>query len=467
MSLDAPSPAGSASPATPALLARRLERERRARHEAEDLLEAKSRELHLANQTLAQLNAALEARVAERTRELDQARQTAVAASAAKSEFFARMSHEIRTPLNGVIGATVLLRDELHDPAHRSLLDTISASSELLLALVNDVLDFARIEAGRLELVPAPFDLPALVKRCGDLFHTTARGKGLELLIDCPIPAPAFVVGDSLRLQQVLVNLLGNALKFTHSGRVILAVHPEPSPSPSSAPSAGDTTPRYRFSVTDTGPGLDAAQRARLFKPYSQAGQHAEDRAGGSGLGLVTCDRLVALAGGSLALESTPGVGSVFFFTLPLPAAASSDGTPAPDSLAIPGDTAPLRIVVADDLRANVEILSLILRRMGHEVATALSGAAALADLAARPADLAIIDLQMPEMDGQETARRIRALPDLGPRIRLVAFTADARVETTDACLAAGFDACLHKPVRPAALQQIIERLRPGPPTAS
>lgn len=460
MSPDAPTPS---SPASPALLVRRLERERRARQEAEDLLEAKSRELHLANQTLAQLNTALEARVAERTRELEQARQAAVAASSAKSDFFARMSHEIRTPLNGVIGATVLLRDELHDPAHRSLLDTISASSELLLALVNDVLDFARIEAGRLELVPAPFDLPALVKRCGDLFSTTARSKGLELLIDCPIPAPAFVIGDSLRLQQVLVNLLGNALKFTHSGRVVLAVHPEPPPSTSSRPSAGDTPPRYRFSVTDTGPGLDAEQRARLFQPYSQAGQHAEDRAGGSGLGLVTCERLVSLAGGSLALESTPGLGSVFFFTLPLPAATSSAGAPTPDALAIPDDTSPLRIIIADDLRANVEVLSLILRRMGHEVATALSGAAALTHLSTRPADLAIIDLQMPEMDGLETARRIRALPGLGPRVRLVAFTADARIETTDACLAAGFDACLHKPVRPAALQQMIERLRPAP----
>ena len=449
----------SPTPSDPALLARRLERERRARVEAEDLLEAKSRELHLANQNLAQLNAALEHRVAERTRELEQARQVAVAASAAKSEFFAHMSHEIRTPLNGVIGSTILLRDQLHAPEHRALLDTISASSELLLALVNDVLDFARIEAGRLDLVPAPFDLPALVARCGDLFRTAAQSKGLELLIECPMPTPAYVIGDSLRLQQVLVNLLGNAIKFTYTGQVVLAVHPEPAP----ADAAPDAPPRYRFSVTDTGPGLDAAQRARLFQPFSQAGQHAQDRAGGSGLGLVTCERLVALAGGTLALESTPGLGSVFFFTLPLPSSAAAPGDPVPDALAIPNNSSSLNIVIADDVAANLELLRLILRRMGHKVTAFISGAEAVAHLAVHPADLALIDLQMPGLDGIETARRLRALPDIGPRLRLIVFTADARVETTDACLAAGFDACLHKPIRPAALQQTLERLRPRP----
>jgi hypothetical protein len=316
----------------PALVAR-LERERRARVEAENLLEAKSRELHLANQNLARLNTDLEARVIRRTHELEKARQAAVAASAAKSDFFARMSHEIRTPLNGVISATVLLRDQLSDPAHRVLLDTISASSELLLGLVNDVLDFARIESGRLEPVTAPFDLPALVNRCGDLFRTTAGSKGLALLIDCTIPAHTFVIGDSLQLQQVLVNLLGNAFKFTHSGQVVLAIHPKAS--------SADATAHYDFSVSDTGPGLDADQQARIFQPYSQAGRQAEDRAGGSGLGLVTCKRLVALAGGSLSLQSTPGIGSIFSFTLPLPAAPDAVDFPPSDALAIPPDSPP------------------------------------------------------------------------------------------------------------------------------
>jgi signal transduction histidine kinase len=438
----------------PALVAR-LERERRARVEAENLLEAKSRELHLANQNLARLNTDLEARVIRRTHELEKARQAAVAASAAKSDFFARMSHEIRTPLNGVIGATVLLRDQLSDPAHRVLLDTISASSELLLGLVNDVLDFARIESGRLEPVTAPFDLPALVNRCGDLFRTTAGSKGLALLIDCTIPAHTFVIGDSLRLQQVLVNLLGNAFKFTHSGQVVLAIHPKAS--------SADATAHYDFSVSDTGPGLDADQQARLFQPYSQAGRQAEDRAGGSGLGLVTCKRLVALAGGSLSLQSTPGIGSIFSFTLPLPAAPDAVDFPPSDALAIPLDSSPLRIVIADDLQANIEVLGLILRRMGHEVAAFLSGAEAVAYLAENPADLALIDLQMPGMDGMETARLLRAMPDVGPRLRLIVFTADARVETIDACLAAGFDDCLHKPLRPAVLKQTLDRQRARP----
>ncbi len=439
------------TPADPVLLARRLDRERRARLESERLLEAKSRELHLANQDLAQLNTRLEARVAERTHELEVARQDAVKASAAKSEFFAHMSHEIRTPLNGVIGAAALLRNDLTHPQHLTLIDTVTSSADILLALVNDVLDFERIESGRLEFFPAPFDLPSVIARCGELFGPSARAKGLELVLSCRLPDSLLVVGDTLRLQQVLVNLVGNAVKFTRTGKVTLTVEPQPR-------NPGESS-RYQFSVADTGPGLDVEQQARLFQPYSQAGRNPADRIGGSGLGLVTCERLVTLAGGKLELQSRPGIGSVFTFTLPLPEALIAGHHAAPSALSIPKDVNSLRIVIADDVKTNVDVLNLILCRMGHTVTPYLSGLEAIEHVQNKPADLVFLDLHMPTVDGFEAARRIRAIPNVGARIGLIAFTADAQVETNDACLAVGFDACLHKPIRPTLVKETIARV--------
>lgn len=431
----------------PSFLARRLERERRARIAAESLLEAKSLELHLTNQNLARLNADLEARVAERTLELEAARNAAEKASAAKSEFFAGISHEIRTPLNGVIGAAALLRDQIHEPAQVSLLDTIGASAELLLALVNDVLDFSQIEAGRMEFRPAPFDLAALVTRCGDLFVTAARAKGLLLAVEARLPAPTFVVGDALRLQQVLVNLLGNAVKFTRTGRVSLTVE--------RLAAEGD---RYGFEVHDTGPGLDDGQQERLFQPYAQAGVGPDDRAGGTGLGLVTAQRIVALAGGELQLSSAPGKGARFHFSLPLPAAP---GATPEFALAIPGaaPNRPLRIVIADDVPTNLDILGLVLRRLGHTVSPHPDAASAIAEILQNPPDVAILDLQMPDTDGLAAARRLRTAGSPAATVKLIAFSADARVETTRSCIAAGFDACIHKPLRPALVAETLARL--------
>ena len=375
----------------PNLLARRLERERRARMEAERLLEDKSRELHLANQSLERLNAELESRVNERTQQLEKARRVATEASAAKSDFFARMSHEIRTPLNGVIAASSLLRDQLADQSHLSLIDTIGSSAELLLSLVNDVLDFSQIEAGKLELIPAPFDLPQLVRQCGNLFAPTAQAKGLNLEIDCQLATSRFAIGDSLRLKQVLVNLLGNAIKFTAAGRIWLSVR--------EVTTEVGLPARYEFKVGDTGMGLDAEQQAKLFQPYTQVGYQSKDRAGGSGLGLVTCERLVTLAGGRLQIQSVPAQGTTFSFTLPLADAPVAAGCQAPDALFIPRDNRSLRIVIADDTKINIQLLKLVLERMGHTVTAYLTALEAIAHISTQPTDLAIFDLCLAAKD--------------------------------------------------------------------
>ncbi len=442
------------APSDPVLLARRLARAQRARIEAERLLEEKSLALHLANEQLSQLNTDLESRVAERTAQLEVAHATAVKASAAKSEFFARISHEIRTPLNGVIGATALLRDQISDPGHASLLDTISSSAELLLSLVNDVLDFSRIEAGRLELNVAPFDLAEAVNRTKNLFQSAAESKGLYFRIDCRLPGPCLVMGDALRLQQVFVNLIGNAIKFTETGGVHFLAEPITAES--------GQIRRYRFVISDTGPGLDDAQQKLLFQPFAQAGTDPHDRIRGSGLGLVTCERLVGLAGGSLRLSSELGRGTELRFTLPLPAAAPAEAVQKSKQLRIPDHSRRLRVVVVDDVKNNVDILTMVLKRMGHDVSGFSSGAEAFAFFEQHSADLAIIDLQMPEMDGFALVKKLRSAAGVADALPpLIAFTADARVETVKRCLAGGFDECLHKPIRPASLAITIDRLIP------
>jgi two-component system, sensor histidine kinase len=431
------------------LLARRLARERLARLEAERLLEAKSAELFAANQNLQRLNTDLEARVAERTRELVQARRTAEQASAAKSEFFAHMSHEIRTPLNGVIASAALLREQVSGNPASELVTTIASSAEMLLSLVNDVLDFSRIEAGRMEVVPEPFDLRRLLTDCVALFGTSAQKKRLALEFDHDLSDPCVVVGDPLCLKQIVVNLLGNAVKFTAQGRVRLTVRREPEA-------------RYRFAVSDTGPGLNEAQRAKLFKPYAQAGSDGETRSSGSGLGLTICSRLVELCGGKLQLESAPGQGCTFEFTLPLPAGERALEA-AGSTLDLPERaeaSALLRIAIADDLPANVRLLTMLLERFGHEVRGFESGEAFLSGHGSTSLDVAILDLQMPGLNGIETAQAVRALKSPGARMGLIALTADARLETAQACTAAGFDAFLAKPIRPSALVQAIETAR-------
>jgi PAS domain S-box-containing protein len=387
--------------------------------------------------------------------ELARARRAAEQASAAKGQFLANMSHEIRTPLNGVIGITeVALRS---DPPQRlrEQLEMIQASGESLMTLVNDVLDFSRAEAGRIELRPEPFAPRALLGQTVSALKVDAAAAGLELQLQLADDIPERVVGDPGRLRQVLVNLLGNAVKFTPSGWVRLAV---------AVRHHDDAAVKLRFEVADSGIGIAADQQAAIFEAFTQIDASPTRRHGGAGLGLAISARLVELMGGRLRLDSRPGRGARFWFELVLGRAASRRGPdraaaeprPATDHVA-PAER-PLRVLLAEDNPINQRVATSMLEQRGHAVEVVADGRAALAAVLRGGCDVVLMDVQMPELDGFEATRRIRrARPaDEGPRI--VAMTAHALQGDRQRCLDAGMDAYLAKPFSASALYAAVER---------
>lgn len=420
-----------------AALLRRAERERRAREEAEALLEKKSLELY-------QLNEALEKTVRLRTSQLEEALAKAEAATSAKSEFLAVMSHEIRTPLNGIIGLADLLNSEDLPAESLRLSDLIRQSGQSLLSLVNDILDFSKIEAGKLEMEVADFDPEAEFAGVVATFAPAAQSKNVHLETSFQ-NLPATVSGDSLRLRQILANLLSNAIKFTPSGRVIL----------SAKGSIEGSRVRLDVSVKDSGIGIPAEKISLLFNPFTQADSSTTRKFGGTGLGLAICSRLVAAMGGAISVESSSEGSNFFFHIFMTPSTSESAHKPAAACLPEDCSTVEIRILLVEDHPINQTVALSVLRRMGRTADCASTGAEAVRMAATGGYDLILMDMQLPEMDGIEATRRIRDLP-LPAQPRIVAVTANAFDSDRQACIDAGMDGFLSKPFRAEQLRRII-----------
>jgi PAS domain S-box-containing protein len=375
--------------------------------------------------------------------ELRARRAEAEAANEAKSQFLANMSHEVRTPLTGVVGFARLLGavDGLPDEA-RAHVQRISTSAEALLAVVNDVLDFSKLEARQLELDAHSFDAPAFLAEAIDLVRPQAQAKGLSLALTIAEGLPARLVADSGRLRQVLLNLLTNAVKFTPRGRIDVA--------------ADWSSGMLKLEVADTGPGLAPEDARRLFQRFSQVDASNTRQHGGTGLGLAISKGLAEMMGGQIGLKSTLGRGSVFWFTVAAPeataAAATPAAAPAADDAPPMPHGAPLRILVVDDVAVNRDLVSAILSPFDVTLSTAAGGAEAVEAALATPFDLILMDLQMPGMDGMAAARAIRANADLNRATPIVALSANVLPAHVRACLAAGMNDHIAKPIDPADL---------------
>jgi signal transduction histidine kinase/CheY-like chemotaxis protein len=373
-------------------------------------------------------NAALEtSRLAERE------------ANRAKSAFLANMSHEIRTPMNGIIGCTEILLDMAPSPEQRPYLSMLREAEGLLLAIINDILDFSKLESAQITVEAVPVELASAVQGTASLLRSQAEDKGLTLTTRLDATLPAWIVGDPMRLRQILLNLLGNAVKFTQTGEIALA--------------AERRGGKIRFVITDTGIGISPQRRHMLFQDFSQV--HDSVSFGGTGLGLAISKRLVEAMGGEIGVDSEPGRGSRFWFTLPLQepktpvielpvAAAAESGGPS------------LEILVAEDVPVNQVIIDRMLTRAGHHVTLVDDGAAALAMVQERRFDLVLMDMRMPGMDGVAATEAIRGLPGPERAIPIIGLTANATPEDAARCRAAGMNDHMIKPVDRATLLRSV-----------
>lgn len=389
----------------------------------------------------------LEAAVRERTAELQVAKERAESASAAKSQFLARMSHELRTPLNAVIGyAQILKMDSGLTERQRAGLDNIHDGGQHLLTLIVDILDLARIEAGKIELRPAPLQLAGLLRTVGDVVRLKAEEKRLAFHVHREPGLPDAIVADEKRLRQVLINLLGNAVKFTDRGHVTLTVRPL-----QAAPGRG----RLRFEVADSGIGIAANALNRLFQPFEQAGD-AEHRAAGTGLGLTISRQLIGLMGGEIGVESRPGEGTLFWFELPVGTAVAPAAVVEVPTLPQGGYNGPRRLIaVADDVEVNRRMLCDLLGRLGFDVDEAADGLQLLDRVRVKRPDLVLMDMRMPGMDGVEATAHLRSDPAT-QALPVIVVSANAAAEDQRRCLDAGADGFLAKPVDRAQLVTLL-----------
>ena len=422
-------------------------------------------ELRVAERTaeLAQTNRALEAEISERKQaaealresenKLKEARAVAIESSRLKSEFLANMSHEIRTPMNGVVGMTGLLLDSELNEDQRDCAETIRSSGEALLTIINDILDFSKIESGRLEFESVDFDLCNVLEDTVELHAEQARKKQLELAWNINPGVPTALCGDSGRLRQVLTNLIGNALKFTDRGKVIVRAHQE---------DENDLGVTIRFSVSDTGIGISLAAQEKLFQAFTQVDGSSTRKYGGMGLGLSISKQLVELMEGQIGVESTPGEGSTFWFTVKLAkqstgsaVAASAQGTT--NTLL---ETKPMTnklVLLAEDNIVNQKVAVRQLRKLGYRTDAVANGREAIEALSRIPYDLVLMDCQMPEMDGYQATTEIRRREGTIKHTPIIAMTAHALAGDREKSFTAGMDDHITKPVRPDELARVMQ----------